>query len=82
MNQTPEVKNSMIIRTVVLIVALLNQSLVNFGYSPLPFDDQWVETAVTSVLIIAAALVAWWKDNDITRKARRRKQLAEQKGLK
>lgn len=64
----------MIIRTVVLFVALLNQSLVLAGFSSLPFTDKQIENGLTIVFTIVASLWAWWKDNDITRKARERKQ--------
>lgn len=64
----------MIIRTVVLFVALLNQALVLAGFSPLPFTDEQVEKGLTAVFTVVAAIWAWWKDNDVTRKARERKQ--------
>lgn len=62
-----------IIRTIVLAYALFNNSLVLAGYSPLPFENEKVELAVSSLFTIAASLWAWWKDNDVTRKARARK---------
>lgn len=64
----------MIIRTIVLFVALLNQSLVLAGFSPLPFTDEQIKNGLTIVFTIVASLWTWWKDNDITRKARERKQ--------
>jgi SPP1 family holin len=63
----------MIIRTIVLVVALVNQSLVLAGYSPLPFDDAQVENGVTIVFTVGAAIMNWWYDNDVTRKARENK---------
>lgn len=59
-----------IIRTIVLAVALLNQTLVLAGYSPLPFDDAQVEAAVTALFTVGAALWAWWKNNSFTEEAR------------
>jgi SPP1 family holin len=64
----------MIIRTIVLVVALVNQSLVLAGYSPLPFDDAQVENGVTIVFTVGAAIMNWWYDNDVTRKARENKE--------
>lgn len=72
----------MIARAIVLFVALFNQVLVMSGFSPLPFEDAAVENAVTSTFVVVAALVAWWKDNDVTYKARRRTQYNKDKGLK
>jgi SPP1 family holin len=61
------------IRTFVLVFALINQALVMAGFSPLPFNDEQVENAVTIIFTVVAAIWAWWKDNDITKKARERK---------
>jgi len=59
-----------LIRTIVLVVALINQSLVLAGYSPLPFDDVQVENAVTIVFSVVASLLAWWKNNSLTKEAK------------
>ncbi|MGI2329640.1 phage holin [Planococcus sp. YIM B11945] len=82
MKPTVPFDRGMIIRTAVLIIALINQFLVNAGYSPLPFDDAWVETAVTTVLTIAAAIWVWWKDNRVSYQARRNEKYLKDKGLK
>lgn len=58
-----------IIRTVVLFVALVNQILVMGGKSPLPFEDAEVEMFVSTALTAVASLIAWWKNNSITKEA-------------
>ena len=55
-----------IARTVVLAVSLLNVLLNAFGKNPLPFSDDEVYTAVSTV---AASLAAWWKNNSFTKAA-------------
>lgn len=59
-----------IIRTIVLVFALINQSLVLAGWSPLPFDDVQVENSVTILFTIAASLWTWWKNNSVTKEAK------------
>lgn len=81
LNPVPVDKGA-VIRTVVLIVALVNQLLVSAGYSPLPFDDAGVELFVSSAFTVAISLITWWKNNNLTRKARQRDKLAAQRGLK
>ncbi|WP_046180403.1 phage holin [Domibacillus tundrae] len=71
-----------IVRTVVLFVMWGNQFLVINGYSPLPLDSEMVEMGTTSFLTFCASLWAWWKNNNITRKARRNEELLKREGLK
>jgi len=80
-NQAPFDK-IMIVRTVVLFLALINQYLVLNGYSPLPIDDAELEMTVTALLTFGASLWAWWKNNDVRYKARRNTQYLKDKGLK
>lgn len=81
LNPVPVDKGA-VIRTVVLIVALVNQLLVSAGYSPLPFDDAGVELFVSTVFTAVISLITWWKNNSLTRKARQADKLAAQRGLK
>lgn len=80
-NEVKRIDNGTIIRTVLLALALLNQSLVLAGYSPLPFEDAQVEVFLTGAFTVVTALWTWWKNNDITRKARKADELAKRNGL-
>lgn len=64
-----EVKKSTIIRTIVLVLALVNQCLTIAGHSPLPIEDEQVTELLSMVFTIAAALVNWWKNNSFTKEA-------------
>ena len=55
-----------IIRTIVLLVALINQILTAVGKNPLPFSDDVIYEAVTLAVTICASLWAWWKNNSFT----------------
>ena len=81
-NNNAPIDKWMIARAVVLFIALFNQMLVMAGFSTLPFDDGAVENAVTITLTVSATLWAWWKDNDVTYKARRRTKYNKDEGLK
>lgn len=82
MNETKRIDTATIIRTVLLALALINQSLVFAGYSPLPFEDADVEVFMTGAFTVVAAVVSWWSNNSITRKARKADELARRNGLK
>ena len=58
-----------IIRTIVLVVALINQVLTAFGKNPLPFSDDTIYEAVTLAVTIGASAWAWWKNNSFTKNA-------------
>lgn len=64
-----KVSKETIVRTVVLFVALLNTVLNACGKNPLPFSDDEVYTAVSTVVAVAASLAAWWKNNSFTKAA-------------
>src|SRR5690625_991092 len=59
------------IRIVAVLIALVNQRLVVFGISPIPFTSAEIEAAVTAVFSVLATLWATWKNNDITEEAHR-----------
>lgn len=58
-----------IIRTVILLLALINQVLSICGVSPLNIADDDVSTFISTVWTIVSAVVAWWKNNSFTQDA-------------
>jgi SPP1 family holin len=71
-----------IIRTIVLAIALLNQSLVLTGKSPIPYSSEEIESGLTAALTVGASLWAWWKNNYISKKGQKQKEVLEREGLK
>ena len=63
------IKIDTIIRTVILIVALVNQGLTIAGYSLLPITDEQITDVLSLVFTIASSLWAWWKNNSFTPEA-------------
>lgn len=61
-----KIKTGTIVRTIILIVALVNQVLSIIGKPVLPITDEQIEQIVTLVITIAAALWNWWKNNSYT----------------
>lgn len=56
-------------RTLVLILAIINQILSACGKSPLPIESETLEQLVTAGFTTVAALIAWWKNNSFTTNA-------------
>lgn len=63
------VKTDTIVRTVCLILALVNQLLSNTGRAVLPIADAQVETLITTVITVGVSLWNWWKNNSFTQAA-------------
>ena len=63
------VKKDTIIRTIVLLLALVNQILTSTGHSVLPISDDQVSELISLCFTIGAALWAWWKNNSFTKNA-------------
>lgn len=55
-----------IARTLILILALVNQVLSATGRAVLPIEDAQIESLVSAIWTMTAALVAWWKNNSVT----------------
>lgn len=73
-----KVKTETIIRTVVLILALINQVLAIMGKQAIPITEDEVYQLITLVVTIAAALWSWWKNNSFTLPAIKADEYLEQ----
>lgn len=57
------------VRTIVLLLALVNQALVIFGISKHNIDlDSWASYA-SYLFTVVSALWSWWKNNSFTPQA-------------
>jgi len=61
-----KISTGTIVRTICLVLALVNQVLSATGHSVLPIEDSQIETLVTALITVVTALVAWWKNNSFT----------------
>ncbi|MBJ7895837.1 phage holin [Bacillus atrophaeus] len=77
-----------VIRTVLLLLALVNQTLLMFSKSPLDISEEQVNQladtfyAAGSVLFtVVTTLAAWFKNNYVTEKGKRQQSLLKQNNL-
>ena len=56
-------------RTIILLLALINQVLTVFGYNIIDKSDDTVNTLTATAFTAAAAVCAWWKNNSFTKNA-------------
>ena len=59
-----------IVRTILLILAWVNQILAMNHISPIPVDEMTISTVITGII----SLVAWWKNNNFTHAAHKGQQ--------
>lgn len=63
------IKKETIIRTIVLVIALVNQILTSTGHSVLPVNSEELAELFTLLFTIGASIWAWWKNNSFTKNA-------------
>lgn len=63
------IKTETIIRTFILIVALINQGLTIAGVGLLPITNEQIAEFFSLALTIGASLWSWWKNNSFTKNA-------------
>ncbi|WP_145757801.1 phage holin, partial [Bacillus licheniformis] len=69
-----------VVRTVLLFIALVNQTLIVFGKPVLPISEDQINTladalylAGSTIFTIVTTLVAWYKNNYVTNKGKQQK---------
>lgn len=70
---TPRIDGGTISRFLVLLLALVNQGLTMFGHPVLNIDDTTITQLVSLAWTAGSAIWCYWKDNDVTAKARVKK---------
>ena len=77
-----------VIRTVLLFIALINQTLIMFGKPVLPIDEGQVNTLIEGLYLVGSVLftiittlIAWFKNNYITERGQLQKKALQAQGL-
>ena len=69
MNNKMNITSGTIARTIILVLALLNQLLTATGHSVINISDESVNTLISTGFTIVTAVIAWWKNNSFTQSA-------------
>lgn len=64
-----KVSQPTIVRTVLLIVAIVNNILALAGKSPLPFDDTQIEEIISYAFTAIMSIISWWYNNSFSQPA-------------
>ena len=68
-NNKMNITSGTVARTIILVLALLNQILTAMGHSVINISDENINTLVSTGFTIVTAIVAWWKNNSFTQSA-------------
>ncbi|MGG1335584.1 phage holin [Bacillus subtilis] len=77
-----------VIRTVLLLIALINQTMLMLGKSPLDIQEEQVNqladalySACSIAFTIGTTLAAWFKNNYVTEKGKKQRDLLRDNNL-
>lgn len=65
-----KIDKAAIVRTIVLVLSIINIALEMFGKRIIPIDNDLISQSVSLIILIASAVSAWWKNNSFTACAR------------
>ena len=68
-NNKMNITSGTIARTIILVLALVNQILTATGRSVINISDESINTLISTGFTIVTAIVAWWKNNSFTQSA-------------
>lgn len=60
----------LIVRIVVSVITMINAFAAAFGFAPIDVDEGTVYTAVSFIVMIAAWIWGFWKNNNFTEAAK------------
>ncbi|AJH79234.1 phage holin [Heyndrickxia coagulans] len=70
-----------LIRTIVLFIALLNQILVSCGLYKIPGTAEQQTEVLSTLFTLVTSIIAWFKNNYVTAKGKRQKEVLKQQNL-
>lgn len=73
-----KVSKSTIVRTIMLVIVLINLILEKCGVDIIKADENAVLQAVEYIIEIAAIIAAWWYNNSFSKKALKAQQYLEE----
>lgn len=64
-----KISKGTIIRTALLLLAIINNVLALFGKAPLPITNEQLELIISTIFTVVMAVINWWKNNSFTKPA-------------
>ena len=71
-------KKSTIIRSICLLIVLINFVLRSTGHDVLNIDESQIAETVEMIISIAVIVLSWWKNNSFTENAQKADEYLEE----
>lgn len=73
-----KISKSTIIRTLILLLVIINMVLRYFGIDPLNISDNEIAIAVELIIELLAIIAAWWYNNSFSQNALKAQKFLEE----
>ena len=73
-----KISKSTIIRTLILLLVIVNMILRQFGVDPLNISDNEIATVVELIIELLAIVASWWYNNSFSENALKAQQFLEE----
>ena len=60
-----------------MFILMVNQILITYGWSPLPFEEEEIYEFVNATAMVIVGVWAWWKNNNITKNAKKAQEFKD-----
>lgn len=71
-------KKSTIIRSICLLIVLINFVLRSTGHDVLNIDESQISETIEMIISIAVIVLSWWKNNSFTENAQKADEYLEE----
>ena len=71
-------KKSTIIRSICLLIVLINFVLRSTGHDVLNIDESQIAETIEMIISIAVIVISWWKNNSFTENAQKADEYLEE----
>lgn len=71
-------KKSTIIRSICLLIVLINMVLKSTGHDVLNIDESQISETIEMIISIAVIVLSWWKNNSFTENAQKADEYLEE----
>lgn len=66
-----KISKGTIVRTIALVIVLINMVLQSMGKSPIQYDESGISNVIGTVISLGAIVTSWWYNNSFSDAAKK-----------